>query len=199
MFTGIIQSMASVERAEYAGACFRVRIGKPAKWKLVLGQSIAVDGICSTVCVVKAAFFEVEYMPETLRKTTAGELSKGRSVNLERSLTLRDFVDGSLVLGHVDARGTVKKIAVEGGSTQVTIAIPASLRPFMVDRGSVVVNGVSLTVAKKTQDGFKVALIPYTLAYTNLGSIKVGTPVNVEVDLMARYAVRILERIGSKR
>jgi riboflavin synthase len=187
--------MEAVVSAKKSGACLRVRMQKPSGWKLESGQSIAVDGICSTVVSKGATFFDVDYMPETLAKTTADTFGAGRMVNLERSLTLGSFIDGSLALGHVDARGTVKKIDSEGETKKVTIDIPAELMRFVVPRGSIVVNGVSLTVVDTVENGFTVALIPYTLAHTNLGSLEAGDTVNIETDLFARYVARSIERL----
>lgn len=190
MFTGIIQASAKVAASEKSGACVRVRIEKPRGWKLALGQSVAVDGICSTVTKQRAKFFDVEYMPETLSKTTAGEFAIGRVVNLERSLTLRDFVDGHLVMGHVDATGTV----VEKNNNTEEFSLPLSLMRFVAVKGSITINGVALTVIGKKKRSFSVALIPFTITHTNLGALKRGVAVNIEVDLIARYLDSLLKK-----
>ncbi|MFZ2187660.1 MAG: riboflavin synthase [Candidatus Moraniibacteriota bacterium] len=192
MFTGIIQTVVLIISVAPKGDCLCVRIQKPAGWKLVLGQSMAIDGICSTVTLLRSSFLEVEYMPETLDKTTAGSFRKNTPVNLERSLTLRDFVDGHLVQGHVDARGTVRKREGTENTREITIAVPKELGKYIATKGSITVNGVSLTVAKAAKDTFRVALIPYTLTHTNLGLLKKGDSVNVEIDIIARYAEKIL-------
>lgn len=189
MFTGIVQKMAPLLSATPRGECLRVRIKKPLGWKLFLGQSVAVNGVCSTVVSSKPDFFEVEYMPETLNKTAVKTFKKNQVVNLERSLTLKDFVDGGLVQGHVDARGTVKKVEKIGKTALLEIVIPEALKKYIAPIGSVAVNGVSLTVARVKKDAFNVALISYTLEHTNLGFLKKGDVVNVEVDILARYIV----------
>ncbi len=199
MFTGIIQATAKVTSAKSAGDCIRVGIKKPKDpkaWKLALGQSISIDGICSTVTAVSKDAFEVEYMPETLKKTTAGSFAKGVLVNLERSLALKDFVDGHIVQGHVDARARAASIADEGNTRRIAIEIPKDLARFVAALGSIAINGVSLTVARFESGKATVALIPHTLSHTNLGALKRGDSVNIEVDVMARYIVAAMEANG---
>lgn len=192
MFTGIIEIMVPVLTVVEKKECLVVRLKKPSRWNLVLGQSITVDGICSTVTRIGATFFEVEYMPETLRKTTAQSFRKNSRVNLERSLTLRDYIDGHLVSGHVDACGKVRAIKTEGATKEITFEIPRTLAKYIVDKGSIALNGISLTVVVAKDDTVSVALIPYTLAHTNLGLLEKGDSVNVEVDTVARYVEKML-------
>jgi len=192
MFTGIIQSVAPVVSTSSKGECLCVRIKKPAGWKLSLGQSISVDGVCSTVTLLRLSFFEVDYMPETLAKTTVGLFQKNTRVNLERSLTLRDFIDGHLVQGHVDACGVVQKITSKGKTKEITIIVSKELKKYIATKGSVTMNGVSLTVVLAKKNTFRVALIPFTLAHTNLGLLEKGSRVNVEIDVIARYVEKML-------
>ena len=199
MFTGIIQSKTTVASAKKEGSVIRVRIEKPRGWKLSIGQSVAVDGICSTVTTLPKGFFDVEYMPETLLKTTAGSFAQGSIVNLERSLTLNDYIDGHVVQGHVDARARVVEVIEEGTTRRITIEIPKSLSRYVAALGSIAINGVSLTVARLERGRATIALIPHTLAVTNLGSLKKGDMVNVEVDLIARYIVATLGGNGTVR
>src|SRR3989344_2419987 len=194
MFTGIVQKMAPLLSVTPLGACLRVRIRKPLGWKLALGQSIAVDGVCSTVVSCKLDFFEVEYMPETLAKTTAKMFKKNRLVNLERSLALKDFVDGGLVQGHIDARSTVERVEKIGETALLEITIPGVLKKYIAPIGSVTVNGVNLTVAQVKKNTFIVVPIPYTLEHTNLGILKKGDVVNVKADMLARYIVAALTK-----
>lgn len=194
MFTGIIQSVMPVLAVTEKEACLVARLKKPVGWKLVLGQSITVDGICSTVTKLGASFFEVEYMPETLEKTTAGTFAGGRWVNLERSLTLRDYIDGHLVSGHVDATGKTTRIVADENTKRISIEIPRALQKYIAKKGSVAVNGISLTVADVKKNVFTIALIPYTLEHTNLGLLKEGESVNVEIDTVARYVERMLQK-----
>jgi riboflavin synthase len=189
MFTGIIQSKAKVVSTQKKGSVIQVRLEKPRDWKLTIGQSISVDGICSTVTLLPKGFFEVEYMPETLLKTTAGSFAKGSVVNLERSLTLNDYIDGHIVQGHVDARARVAEVIEEGTTRRITIEIPKPLHRYVAAQGSIAINGVSLTVARLSGARATVALIPHTLTVTNLGALKKGDMVNIEADLMARYIV----------
>lgn len=189
MFTGIIRAVSPILSLSMKNENRVARISTPEKWKLELGQSIAIDGVCSTVTKLDDTSFEVYWMPETLLKTTTGSLVEGQSVNLERSLTLQDFVDGHLVQGHVDTRGTVSDISkTTDGGTRITVEVPPTLKKFIAEKGSISVNGVSLTVAAESKNTFTVALIPYTLEHTTLGILKNGSPVNIEVDMMARYA-----------
>lgn len=187
MFTGIIQAKAKVKQAKPSESNIRAEIERPKGWKFTKGQSIAVDGICSTVVMSNAKVFAVEYMPETLSKTTAGEFDMGSIVNLERSLTLKTFIDGHLVQGHVDGVGTVSNIDTKGGGYLVTVSIPKPLLKYVAALGSIALNGVSLTVARLKGKEATVALIPHTLSHTNLGVLTKGSRVNIEVDLIARY------------
>ena len=189
MFTGIIQSKARVASTTRKGSVVQVRLEKPHDWKLSIGQSISIDGICSTVTVLPKGSFEVEYMPETLLKTTVRSFAKGTIVNLERSLTLNDYIDGHVVQGHVDARARIVEVVEEGNTRRITIEIPKPLLRYVAALGSIAISGVSLTVARLSGNRATVALIPHTLAVTNLGLLKKGDMVNVEADLMARYIV----------
>lgn len=193
MFTGIIQSVAPILSVASRGECLHVRIKRPSGWKLAQGQSVAVDGVCSTVMAIKPSFFEVEYMPETFAKTTVGSFQKNTLVNLERPLALRDLVDGGLVQGHVDARGTIRSIEKDGKTQTLAVAVPKALEKYIASKGSVTINGVNLTVAWVKKGTFGVALIPYTLTHTNLGSLQKGNAVNIEIDVIARYVAHILK------
>jgi riboflavin synthase len=195
MFTGIIQSTAKVRSVTKDGSVLRARVERPIDWELAIGQSIAVDGVCSTVIAFDADSFEVEYMPETLAKTTVGKLIEGSVVNLERSLTLQDFIDGSLVSGHVDAVGNVEEVVLFGETKEMMISFPSELKKYIAPKGSIVINGVSLTVVDTEGDSFRIALIPYTLEWTNLGVLTKGDTVNIEVDMLARYVVNAMERM----
>jgi riboflavin synthase len=187
MFTGIIEAKAgAISITAYRGGK-RVRIKKPKGWKLGDGQSVNIDGVCSTVVAKDAKSFSVEYMPETLSKTAAGNITKGSELNLERSLMLHTRIDGHLVQGHVDTKGVVTEIKKIGMNHLVTVRIPKSLIKFVALHGSITVNGVSLTVARRAKDSATIALIPHTLSHTNLGALKKGDEVNIEVDLVARY------------
>ena len=194
MFTGIIEATAFVACAVPKGEGKRVTIATPRGWKLAKGGSVAVDGICSTVVAASRGEFEIDYMPTTLKKTTARGFRKGTVVNLERPLKYGARVHGHFVLGHVDGRGTIKKIH----DSRFMIQVPRSLMRYVAERGSITVNGIALTVAALTGTLATVALIPYTLSHTNLGRLKRGDRVNLEVDLLARYghAKKTLRKTG---
>jgi len=187
MFSGIIEAEGKIISIEESGRCKRVRIQKPRGWALLLGESISVDGICSTVVAKRASSFDMEYMPQTLEKTTARLFKKGTLVNLERSLRYGDRIHGHFVAGHVDAASRVLKVEKKGRSRVISIKTSPEVSKYIVARGSVAVNGVSLTVAKKGRGFFRVALIPHTLAKTNLRLLQSGSAVNIEVDMLARY------------
>ncbi len=189
MFTGIIEAKSKVTSttSEENGVC--VVVEKPKGWKLIKGQSIAIDGICSTVIGSTATTLAVQFMPETLSKTTARNFQKGSVLNLERSLRLNQFVDGHLTQGHVDARVTVLNVERSGMKHLITVAIPSALKSYVAEHGSITLNGVSLTVARTGRATATVALIPYTLEHTNFAQVKKGDTVNLEVDLIARYVI----------
>lgn len=187
MFTGIIQKTSQVTAALPVGKNVRVSVKKPAGWKLAKGVSISVDGVCLTVIAEKGGAFIADAMPETLKKTTVGTFAPGRVVNLERALKLSDLLDGHLIQGHVDARAKVSAIKKQGTSTLLTLVLPKALMRQVALHGSVAINGVSLTVARRAKNAVTVALIPYTLAHTNLSLLKKGDEVNVETDFLARH------------
>lgn len=187
MFTGIIQKTSSVTAAEYSGKNVRISVQKPVGWKLAKGASISVDGVCLTVIAERGGSFVADAMPETLKKTTVGSFARGRVVNLERALKFSDLLDGHLIQGHVDARARVAGIKKQGTSTLLTVSLPQSLMKQVALHGSLAINGVSLTVARRTKSGITVALIPYTLAHTNLSRLTKGDEVNIETDFLVRH------------
>lgn len=191
MFTGIIRKTAKVISVEVRGKSRIVHVEKPKGWHVKLGQSIAVDGVCTTTRALGATYLEFEYMPETLSRTTVARLQKGSIVNLERSLRLHEVVDGHFVQGHVDTRGKVVRLRERGASREVSIRVPQSSARYIAEKGSITVNGVSLTVASVQKNVFRVALIPYSLKHTNLGMLKMGEHVNIETDLIARYLAKL--------
>ncbi len=195
MFTGIIQTTSTVLTSTDKGGMHVVRIQKPSLWKLVQGQSISVDGICSTITARGAHFFEVVYINETLRRTTAGAFTKGTLVNLERSMTPRSVFDGHIVQGHIDACASLAQVKNNRGARSISLRLPGSLASYVVPQGSVSINGVSLTVASVRGAICTIALVPYTLRHTNLGALKKGDTVNVEVDIIARYLHKALRDI----
>ncbi|MFA6050327.1 MAG: riboflavin synthase [Candidatus Paceibacterota bacterium] len=187
MFTGIIKATSKVKKTFENKGILDVSIEAPKGWKAKLGESIALNGVCSTVSRKTAKEISFEYMPETLDKTNVGELSVGDVVNLETSLRLGDSLDGHFVTGHIDAVGKIVKIKKEGKSKVFSVSIPKELRKYIAYKGSVTIDGIALTISKKTAQGFEVSLIPYTLAHTNLDSRKEDDTVNIECDIIAKY------------
>ncbi len=197
MFTGIIRELGRVVSADRRDGGARVHVDAPRTAPgLALGASVAVDGVCLTVAAREAGGFACDLVPETMARTTWGARRAGDLVNVEAALRLGDAIDGHLVQGHVDGVGVVSDVAAAGLDWVVTIAPPAELLPSIAEKGSIAVNGVSLTVASAPGNSFTVALIPTTLEETNLKGLKKGSRVNLEVDLFARYVARILERRG---
>ncbi len=199
MFTGLIQDVGTVEQISFGGmaeAWIRASIAGP---DLKLGESIAVDGACLTVAEVKRGAFRVEASQETLRRTTLGSLERGSRVNLERAMTLSDRLGGHLVLGHVDAVSQILSIRDEGDSSVLELSLPASLAPMFIEKGSVAVDGISLTVNELGTDRFSVAIIPETQKRTTLSTKGRGARVNLEADLIGKYIARLfaIQRGGS--
>jgi riboflavin synthase len=193
MFTGIVSAIGTV--IEAGSGRLVIHNAETAK-RLSIGASVAVNGCCLTVVKKTGAKFSMDVVPETLRRTALGSLTPGARVNLELPLAADGLLDGHLVQGHIDATGTVVRVAAATAGREVTFELPADLRDFIVEKGSIAVDGVSLTVAAvDDQEGsFTVALIPHTLAVTIAGEYKEGTLVNLEADIVARYVARNLHR-----
>ncbi len=188
MFTGLIEEAGRVARVRPGEDGARLEISASAVLDgLRVGDSVAVNGACLTAIEVTGGGFAVDAVAETLRRTALGALAPGDRVNLERPMRLGDRLDGHLVQGHVDGVGTVRAARPEGESTVLEVAAPAVLLRYVVEKGSVAVDGVSLTVAGRLPDAFTVALIPHTMAVTTLGPGAVGHAVNLEVDVVAKY------------
>ena len=194
MFSGIVAAVGTIDAARPAAGGLRLRIeaGGLDLGDVAAGDSIAVNGVCLTVVARTARRFEADVSPETLACTTG--LTKGGRVNLEKALRLADRLGGHMVSGHVDGVGSVDRIRRIGGNRVVTFRAPARLAKYIARKGSVTVNGVSLTVNDVKGAGFAVNLIPHTLAATNLGELGVRGKVNLEVDMLARY----VERLGRR-
>lgn len=194
MFTGIIREVGRVRSVTRTGGGAVIEIEAPRTAPHVMrGASVAIDGVCLTVTEEGAATFSCDIVPETIARTTWDRREAGDRVNLEPSLRLGDSLDGHLVQGHVDGVGLVESVERKGLAWTVAIAPPAGLTSLIAEKGSVAVNGVSLTVAGTLRGVFTVALIPTTLEETNLKDLEKGTRVNLEADLLARYVARLLE------
>ena len=199
MFSGIVSDKGAVVRLEprQGGARLTLRPGAIAVDQLALGESIACSGCCLTVVERGGGVVSFDAVPETLSRTTLGSWRPGTRVNLERALALGDRLGGHMVQGHVDAVGEVLARAAEGQGARLTISLPAAIAPLVAEKGSIAVDGVSLTVARAGRDRFEVALIPETLARTTLGEAAGGTRVNLEADLVARHVARLHELGGT--
>lgn len=195
MFTGLVADMGAVERIapRQGGARLTLRPRALDVDALVLGESVACSGVCLTVVERGAGLVSFDAVPETLSRTTIGSWRPGAGVNLERALALSDRLGGHLVQGHVDAVGRVLSRSAEGQGARLRIALPAPIAPLVAEKGSIAVDGVSLTVAAAGRDWFEVALIPETLARTTLGEARSGTDVNLEADVVARHVARLRE------
>ncbi len=193
MFTGIVTDMGEVVSTERAGD-LRARIRcAPATAAAEIGASIACDGVCLTVVANGADWFDVDVSGETLARTNIGDWAAGRRVNLERALRVGDELGGHSVSGHVDGLAEVLAIADEGASTRYRFRAPAELAKFVASKGSVALNGVSLTVNEVAGAEFGVNLIPHTKEVTTLGAAQVGDRINMEIDTLARYVARLAE------
>ena len=193
MFSGIIKDIAIASKIEKGKDFLRVSLPVPKKWKLTEGESINIDGICSTVEKITKKTFSVFYMAETLRKTNLSGLNSSHVFNLERSLTLQSLIGGHLVSGHVDTTARLISIKSEGEAKVLTFGLSSKFTKYIIYKGSICVNGVSLTVVHVNKGSFIVSLIPYTLSHTNLGGLKKGDTVNIELDLIAKYLEKLAE------
>lgn len=203
MFTGLVTSLGRVASSGEAGPVRRFRIEADlAPDRLAIGASVAHAGVCLTLTgfgpLGAGAWWTVDAVAETLSRTTLGAWREGVKVNIEPSLRLGDELGGHLVSGHVDAIGRLIRLTQEGEGRRLRFAAPAALAPLIAEKGSIAVDGVSLTVAAVSPSGgeqpwFDVAAIPHTLAVTTLGGLREGDPVNLEVDMLARYVARMLE------
>lgn len=197
MFTGIIEELGTFASLRKEGNVARLAVRADAvRGDLRIGDSLAVNGVCLTVERIEPAQFWLSMMPETLRRTTLGALHSGDKVNLERALRLDSRLGGHLVAGHVDAVGAVQAVSGVGEERVLTISLPEELIRFVAPKGSIAVDGISLTVVDAAGGAFSVSLIRHTLSVTTLALRKVGDAVNLEADLIARYLDRLLHSSG---
>ncbi|RMG53232.1 MAG: riboflavin synthase [Acidobacteria bacterium] len=193
MFTGIVEEMGTVRRLERRGGSVTLEVaaGKTLHGTRI-GDSIAVNGACLTVTALGRDTFTVDLAPETLRRTNLGRLRPGDGVNLERSLAIGDRLGGHFVQGHVDGVGRVEALRPEADAVIVSFAAPAEIMRYVVPKGFIAVDGVSLTVVDRLRGGFTVSFIPYTLAHTIAGRYRAGSVVNLEADILGKYVERFL-------
>lgn len=195
MFTGIIEEVGALERL--AGGEIAIRAKKVLE-DVALGDSIAVNGICLTVTHFDAAHFTADVMPETVRRTSLAELKRGSRVNLERALTLRSRLGGHIVSGHIDGVGTIAAMQEEGNAILLTVRAGADILRYIVEKGSVALDGISLTVARVSAADFTVSLIPHTREITNLREKRVGSRLNIETDILGKYVEKLFPGVRTQ-
>ena len=195
MFTGLISDVGTVERVapRQGGARLSIRPRTLRVGDIALGESVACSGCCLTVAERGDGLVSFDAVPETVARTTVGTWRPGTQVNLERALALGDRLGGHIVAGHVDAVGEILLRVPEGQGARITVSLPAAIAPLVAEKGSIAIDGISLTVARAHRDRFEVALIPETLARTTLGAAGPGTRVNLEADVVARHVARLVE------
>lgn len=198
MFTGLIEEVGRIASISRHGGDFRLAVTSGlATAELVLGESIAVNGVCLTVAALEASSTWVANVsPETLARTNLGSLGAGDQVNLERAMRLGDRLGGHMVLGHVDGVGSIARMERRDNSTLVSIEAPAELMPYLVEKGSVAVDGISLTVNALSERGFELMIVPFTSQKVALLERPRGWRVNLEVDILGKYVARLLSAAG---
>jgi riboflavin synthase len=198
VFTGIIHEVGTVEDVERSSDGARIRVRAGVAGELRGGDSVSVNGVCLTAASSADGVFEADVMNQTLSLTTLGELDAGGRVNLEPALRAGEPLGGHLVQGHVDGAARVTSVVDDGFARRLRVALPDDLRRYVAERGSVAIDGVSLTVSEITPEGAEVSLIPETLERTTLGELGEGSEVNVEVDVVARYAERLVQGLNKR-
>ena len=199
MFTGIVEELGTINSIQVKSQDATLEIqANDVLSDAKIGDSIAVDGACLTIRFLTSATFTVDASAETLRRTTLGERKVGEPVNLERSLRLSDRLGGHLVLGHVDEVATIRSWKDEGDASVMQVTMSRTVKPYIAYKGSITVDGVSLTVSNVLADAFEVTLIPHTKDVTTLGTKRDGAKVNLEVDIVARYLETLLKNTEEK-
>jgi riboflavin synthase len=200
VFTGLIQEIGTVRRAERRGGFLRLAVAyDPARGRLRPGDSMAVNGACLTAAELDGGSFTADLSGETQERTTLGSLRPGSPVNLERPVTASDPLGGHVVLGHVDAVGAIRRVRPGAAGLELLVAAPPAIMDLMVPKGSVAVDGVSLTAGAIEHGAFWVYLIPETVARTTLGSARAGQPVNLEADYLAKMVWKFMQRLPAAR
>jgi riboflavin synthase len=197
MFTGLIEAIGEITEVKPTTAGFRLRLSTALAPELANGDSLAVSGVCLTVVSADNYGIHADVSPETARITTLGTIRRGTVVNLERPLRADGRLGGHFVQGHVDGTGTIDELRGDGESFWLTVRFPVNLAAYIVRKGSIAVNGVSLTVAGVDDRHFDVQIIPYTWTHTNLQTLKSGDAVNLECDILGKYVARAIEAAGA--
>jgi riboflavin synthase len=193
MFTGLIEAVGHVAGVKATAAGLRLQIRTVLASELTPGDSVAVNGCCLTVTAVEGGEMHADIGPETERLTTLGSLRRDQPVNLERSIRADGRFGGHFVQGHVDGTGAVVRLGEEGDAHWITVALPPALSPYVIRKGSIAVDGISLTVARLDDMRLDVMIVPFTWQHTNLSSLRVGDHVNIECDMVGKYVVRAAE------
>jgi riboflavin synthase len=194
VFTGLVADLGTVTAVDATGDGVRLAVRTALATEIAEGDSVAVNGVCLTATTVGDGHFSADVMHETLRRSSLAAVGTGAEVNLELPLRASDRLGGHMVQGHVDGLGTVRDVQEDGFARVVEIAAPPELLRYVVEKGSIAVDGISLTVASVTDASFSVSLIPETLERTNLGTAAPGRPVNLEVDVLAKYVEKLVAR-----
>ncbi len=196
MFTGLVEGVGTIVERTATPSGARVRIATSLASELRLGDSLAVNGVCLTVILVESNAVQADIGPETLRVTSLGQLGPQSLVNLERSLRADSRLGGHFVQGHVDGTGHIEALRPDADFYWLTVSFPPALAPFLIHRGSIAVDGISLTVAGLGVDRFDVQLVPFTIEHTNLKQARAGDTVNLECDMVGKYVVRAAQLAG---
>jgi riboflavin synthase alpha subunit len=196
MFTGLIEAVGRVVEVKATSTGVRLRVAAPFAGELQQGESVAVNGVCLTVTLAEAGEMYADIGPETARITTLGSLRRDQPLNLERSMRADSRFGGHFVQGHVDGVGHVEEVREEGDAHWLTVRYPESLAPFLVRKGSIAMDGISLTVAGLGATDFDVMIVPFTWGHTNVSSLRAGDRVNLECDMVGKYVARALELRG---
>lgn len=201
MFTGIIEGLGRIKGIQKSGSSIRMTIDAGFSLnETKVGDSIAVNGVCLTAVEINGRVFKIDMSPETYAVTCFNKAKVGDQVNLERALRLSDRLDGHLVSGHVDGTGTISSIKTGGNAIIITIAATESLIRYMIKKGSVAVDGISLTINKCTKNNFELTIIPHTTKLTTIGFKKIGDIVNIETDMLGKYVEKFMaEGVGTKK
>ena len=195
MFTGIVENKGKVLKVEHRGEMKRLTLDVPFDLtEMQLGDSININGVCLTVVKKRGRVVSVDLSPESLQRTTLARVKEADQVNLERALRLSDRLGGHIVTGHIDGIGTIIERRIEGNSLYLRVRIPQAVTPYVVQKGSIAIDGISLTVNEYQEDWIRLTLIPYTLEKTTLIEKKVGEEVNVEADILGKYVEKVLDR-----
>jgi riboflavin synthase len=193
MFTGIIETLGKIHRLQKEGGNLHITVSSPITEELKIDQSISHNGVCLTVVEKEDSYYTVTAIDETLKKTNLSELKEGQLVNLERAMVMGSRLDGHLVQGHVDQTAICRKIDRNDGSWMFTFEYDPKLKNITIEKGSITVDGVSLTVVNSEKNAFSVAIIPYTYEHTRFKDYEIGTMVNLEFDVIGKYVARYME------